>query len=235
MPSQPSLLQAVVFDMDGILIDSEPFWRESEIEVFGRHGLHLTDADCMLTTGMRIGEVARYWFELRPWDGPEPGILAGEILEGVIRRVKERGEAMPGLQQAVRLFQSRGLRLALASSSARSLIDTVVDRLGIQPYFEAICSAENEPRGKPHPDVYLSAAGLLGVPPAGCLAIEDSIAGVQAAKAAGMRCIAVPLPELRLDPRYRAADAVLDSLLRIDGQVLKSLGVDISGPQPTPR
>jgi beta-phosphoglucomutase-like phosphatase (HAD superfamily) len=223
MPARPSLIQAVVFDMDGVLIDSEPFWRESEIEVFGRHGLRLTEADCILTTGMRIGEVTRYWFERRPWTGPEPEILSREILRGVIRRVHERGAAMPGLPHALRLFQAHGLRLALASSSALSLIDAVIDRLELRPHFEVICSAENEPRGKPHPDVYLSAAARLGLSPHNCLAIEDSIAGVQAAKAAGMKCIAIPLPELRKDPRYRAADMVIDSLSQINHRIVDGL------------
>jgi beta-phosphoglucomutase-like phosphatase (HAD superfamily) len=228
MPDRSSPLQAVIFDMDGVLIDSEPFWRESEIEVFGRHGVHLSEADCILTTGMRIGEVTRYWYERRPWTGPAPEILAGEILRGVIRRVHVRGTAMPGLHPALRLFQARGLRLALASSSALSLIDAVIDRLALRPHFEVICSAENEPRGKPHPDVYLSASAQLGLPPGNCLAIEDSIAGVQAAKAAGMLCIAVPLPELRSDSRYAPADLILDSLTQITGGVLDSL----SHPHP---
>jgi beta-phosphoglucomutase-like phosphatase (HAD superfamily) len=223
MPDRPSLIQAAVFDMDGVLIDSEPFWRESEIEVFGRHGLRLTEADCILTTGMRIGEVTRYWFERRPWDGPPPESLAGDILRGVIRRVQTRGVAMPGLPHAFRLFQAHGLRLALASSSAMSLIDAVIDRLELRPNFEVICSAENEPRGKPHPDVYLSAAARLGLPPHNCLAIEDSIAGVQSAKAAGMKCLAIPLPELRNDLRYGPADVILDSLTQINDGVLDSL------------
>jgi beta-phosphoglucomutase-like phosphatase (HAD superfamily) len=209
--------------MDGILIDSEPFWRESEIEVFGRHGLHLTQADCILTTGMRIGEVTRYWYERRPWIGPEPGILAGEILNGVIRRVGERGMAMPGSRDAIRLFQARGLRLALASSSALSLINAVIDHLDLRPFFDAVCSAENELHGKPHPDVYLSAAAGLGLAPQACLAIEDSIAGVQAAKAAGMPCIAVPLPELRQDARYNVADLVIDSLSQINNRIVDGL------------
>ena len=224
-----SFLQAGIFDMDGVLIDSEPFWRESEIEVFGRHGLYLTDADCMQTTGMRIEEVARYWFERRPWNGPAPEILAEDILQGVIRRVQERGAAMPGARDAVRLLRSLGLRLALASSSAPPLIDAVLDRLDLRSHFEAVCSAEGETRGKPYPDVYLAAAAKLGIPPPDCLAIEDSIAGVQAAKAAGMKCLAVPLPELRSDPRYQAADAVVDSLQRIDRPLLGSLGVDTRG------
>ena len=220
MPS----FQAVVFDVDGVLIDSEPFWRESEIEIFARYGVHLSDAECMQTAGMRIGEVARFWFERRPWKGAAPEVLAGEILRGVIRRIRERGSAMPGLYDAIRLFQSRGLLLALASSSARPEIQAVIDRLNLQPHFEVICSAEDESRGKPHPDVYLTAASRLGVSPERCLAVEDSIAGVTAAKAAGMRCIAIPLPELRTDSRYQIADSVLDSLAQIDAILLESLG-----------
>jgi HAD superfamily hydrolase (TIGR01509 family) len=222
-------LEAVILDVDGVLIDSEPFWRQSEIEVFARHGVALTEADCMLTTGMRIDEVTRYWHERKPWRGSPPDELAREILAGVIRRIEDRGRPMPGLRRTIRLFRLLSLRLALASSSARSLIDAVVARLDIGPHIEAICSAEDEARGKPYPDVYLAAAARLGVPPERCLAVEDSIAGVTAAKAAGMRCIAVPLPELRRDSRYLAADAVVDSLSRIDRKLLKSLGVDTAG------
>jgi len=149
--------------------------------------------------------------------------VAGDILQGVIGRIRDRGVPMPGLLDTIRLFQRRHLRLALASSSAESLIDTVVDRLQIRASFEAICSAENETRGKPYPDVYLTAATKLDLAPEYCLAVEDSIAGVTSAKTAGMKCIAVPLPELRGDPRYGAADSILNSLAQIDGKLLDSL------------
>ena len=225
MTPTPAILQAAIFDVDGVLINSEPFWRESEIEIFGQYGLRLTEEECMLTTGLRIQEVTQYWYARRPWKGPSTEKMAEDILQGVIRRIRGRGVPMLGLYEAIRLFQSWHLRLALASSSAESLIDTVVDRLQIRPYFEVICSAENEARGKPFPDVYLAAARKLGVAPEKCLAIEDSIAGVTSAKAAGMRCIAVPLPELRRDPRYQAADAVVDSLSQIDDALLARLGI----------
>jgi HAD superfamily hydrolase (TIGR01509 family) len=223
MPPRPAVVQAVVFDMDGVLIDSEPFWREAEIETFGRCGLRLTDADCVRTTGMRIQDVARYWFERSPWNGPDPDAVAEDILLGVIRRVGERGSAMPGVGPVIARCRTRGLRLALATSSAVRLIDAVLVRLDLRNSFEVICSAENGMRGKPHPDVYLCAAAKLGLPPGACLAVEDSIAGVEAAKAAGMTCIAVPLPELRDDPRYRAADVVIESLLELDDSLLNGL------------
>jgi sugar-phosphatase len=223
MVSSGKSLQAVIFDVDGVLIDSEPFWRESEIEVFSRYGLRLTEQECILTAGMRIQEVTRFWYERKPWKGGSTEKLAADILQGVIERIQERGVPMPGMLDAIRLFQSRRLRLALASSSALSLIAAVIDRLEIRPHFEAICSAENELRGKPHPDVYLTAARKLGLAPERCLAIEDSIAGVTSAKAAGMKCIAVPLPELRRDPRYGSADSILDSLVQIDIQLLESM------------
>jgi beta-phosphoglucomutase-like phosphatase (HAD superfamily) len=223
MSSPFPILQAVVFDMDGVLIDSEPFWRESEIESFGRYGLRLSEADCRKTMGFRSLEVARYWLERRPWKGPAPEMVAEEVLRGVIRRVNKRGRAMPGLANAIRVFQSFHLRLALASSSACPLIDAVIDRLEIRSCFEGIFSAEHEALGKPHPDVYLTAVAKLGLPAGACLAVEDSIAGVQAAKAAGMKCLAIPPVEFRGDPHYGIADAVLDSLLEINARIIKGL------------
>ncbi len=117
----------------------------------------------MLTTGMRIQEVTRFWFARRPWQGPSTEELAVEILQGVIARIRERGVPMPGVYDVIRLFRSRGLRLALASSSAR-----IPHRHGggtpANPgSLDAICSAENEARGKPSPDVYLTAAAKLGL------------------------------------------------------------------------
>jgi sugar-phosphatase len=223
MISSGQTLQAVIFDVDGVLIDSEPYWRESEIEIFARFGIPLTEEECILTTGMRIQEVTRFWFERKPWKGGSTDELAADILRGVIERIRMRGVPMPGLIEAIRLFQARRLRLALASSSALSLIDAVIDRLEIRQYFEAVCSAENELHGKPHPDVYLTAARKLNLAPERCLAIEDSIAGVTSAKVAGMKCIAVPLPQLRGDTRYGAADRILDSLVEIDNKLLDLL------------
>lgn len=219
------MLRAVIFDMDGVLIDSEPFWQESEMEVFGRVGLSLTREMCMQTMGLRVDEVVEYWQRRQTFDDAPAKALEDGIIGGVVERILAKGEAKAGAAHALEFFRARGLRVALASSSAYRLIGAVTERLGIAEEFEVVYSAEEEEYGKPHPGVYLSTARRLGVAPAECLAIEDSFNGVLAAKAARMKCVAVPEPVQRLDPRFSIADAVLDSLTDVNEEVWRQLNV----------
>jgi sugar-phosphatase len=117
------------------------------------------------------------------------------------------------------------VRVALASSSAYRLIRAVTERLGLADSFDCVYSAEEEEYGKPHPGVYLTAARRLGVAPTQCLAVEDSFNGVLAAKAARMKCVAVPEPAQRRDPRFCIADVVLDSLAGVGVEVWRALDV----------
>jgi sugar-phosphatase len=201
----------VIFDMDGVLINSEPLWHVAEIEVFGALDVPLTPEDCVKTTGRRIDEVARYWFERRPWQGPPPERVARSIVARVCELVTERGEAMPWAREAVRFVAELGVRVGLASSSDEVLIRTVLARLGIAAHFEVTHSAEHEPHGKPHPGVYLRTAERLGVRPARCLAIEDSGNGIRAAVAAEMSVVVVPDLPVAPDVLALATD-VLPSL-----------------------
>lgn len=211
---------AVIFDMDGVLINSEPLWHVAEIEVFGALGVPLTPADCVKTTGRRIDEVARYWFEQSPWQGPPPERVARSIVARVCGLVTERGEAMPWAREAVRFVARQGVRVGLASSSDDVLIRAVLARLGIGSHFEVTHSAEHEPLGKPHPGVYLSTARKLGARPERCLAIEDSGNGIRAAVAAGMRVVAVPTELTYGEPfavAYRRYPSLVEVAAELDG------------------
>jgi sugar-phosphatase len=210
------MLSAVIFDMDGVLIDSEPFWQESEIDAFGRLGLALTREMCMQTMGLRVDEVVEYWRRRQTFGDAPTGALEDAIVGGVVERILSKGEAKEGAAHALGFFRAKGLRVALASSSAYRLIQAVTERLGLASEFEVVYSAEEEEYGKPHPGVYLSTALRLGVAPTECVAVEDSFNGVLAAKAARMKCVAVPEPLQRRDPRFSIADAVLDTLADLD-------------------
>lgn len=201
-------MRAAIFDMDGLLIDSEPLWRLSEIEVFGTVGLELTDEQCKETTGLRIDEVVAVRHAQQPWSEPSCEVITARIVDRLIELVRERGEPLPGAREAIARCQEQGLALALASSSPRRIIDATLERLELS--FPVIASAEDDRYGKPHPAVFLRTAELLGVPPTECLVFEDSVNGVIAAKAARMTVIAVPEHP---DPRFAIADRVLDSLL----------------------
>jgi mannitol-1-/sugar-/sorbitol-6-/2-deoxyglucose-6-phosphatase len=206
-------LSAAVFDMDGLLVDSEPLWHRAEIAVFGRYGVELSAELCRTTKGMFVGEVARHWYGRRPWEGTTPDEVAAEILDAMAVLLVEEAPLLPGVHHALRFCRARVAQLALASSSPHRLIDIVLDRHGLKGWFDVVHSAEAEPAGKPDPAVFLTTASLLGVDPRRCVVFEDSPAGVAAARAAGMRCVAVPEHHAAPDPgAFTAADAVLDSL-----------------------
>jgi HAD superfamily hydrolase (TIGR01509 family) len=221
-------LRAAVLDMDGLLIDTEPVWRAAEAAVFGELGSRLTETEMLSTMGRRITEVVAHWRRERPWPGAETGepddrAIAARVIDRMVAHVGAHGAPMPGVTEAVALLRRLGLGVAIASSSPHRLIDAVCDRLGLD-WIEVRCSATDESRGKPAPDVFRTAARRLGVPARVCLAIEDSPNGVIAARLAGMRCIAVPDPNLAGDPRYRQADLVLGSLVQLDERCLRRLG-----------
>jgi mannitol-1-/sugar-/sorbitol-6-/2-deoxyglucose-6-phosphatase len=207
-----SAFRAVIFDVDGLLIDTEPIWRQVEIEVFGSLGLRLSEAQCLETMGVRVSEVVELWYSRSPWSGPTCSEVTRRIEQGVIDHIKSEGEAMSGVPAAFRVVREAGLPIGVASSSSEQFIDVVLARLGLDAYVQVVCSADREVAGKPDPAVYLTAARQLGVPPPTCLALEDSPNGVVSATSAGMYCVAVPDPYLAGDSRMRLANVTLTSL-----------------------
>lgn len=205
-------MQAVIFDMDGLLIDSEPLWREAEIAIFESVGLRLTEELCRETTGMRVDEVVRYWNNRFPWRGPGCELVTEQLLDAAQHLIIEKGSLMEGAREVVAELHSQNTKLAIASSSPMRLIRAVVEKFAIGGYFSVLHSAEHETVGKPDPAVYRTTMSLLGADPDQCLAFEDSLSGVRAAKAAGAMVIAVPAPDDAPDPGFVLADVMLTSL-----------------------
>lgn len=205
-------MKAAIFDMDGLLIDSEPLWQEAEITVFRSIGVPLTRELCRETMGVRLDVVVRHWYEKTPWQGDSLEVVEARILELVSRLVVERGKPMPGVRKTIDLLSAANYALAVASSSPMPLIKTALETFGLMEHFSVLHSAEAEDEGKPDPAVYLSAISRLGADPNNCIAFEDSVIGVRAAKSAGARVIAVPDPADISNPGFAAADVVLGSL-----------------------
>ncbi len=216
-------VEAVIFDLDGLLIDSEPFWRQAEIEVFGALGLELTEADVRQTMGLRIDDAVRHWWERFPWVGMAPRQVERAVTDRVAELVHQSGEPMPGALEALSLCARMSLPVAVCSGSYARVIDAAIDRLGIGSAVSVRYSCEWEPLGKPHPGAYLSTAAKLGVAATGCLAVEDSFNGAIAAKAARMRVVVVPEPEAFDSPRWGFCDARLRSLAGFDQALIRSL------------
>jgi mannitol-1-/sugar-/sorbitol-6-/2-deoxyglucose-6-phosphatase len=206
------MIKAVIFDMDGLIIDSEPFWRGSQRKAFSTVGLNLTDNDLRHTMGKRIDEVVAYWFHEKPWTGASQKDLEARIVDNVIELINREGTLLPGVLNTIKFFTAKNLPMAIASSSSSEIINAVVDKLEIRNYFKYLYSAEHETHGKPHPGVYITTAAQLGVSVHNCLALEDSPNGVLSAKAAKMKCLAVPAPENREHPYIKIADTIIESL-----------------------
>ena len=203
---------AAIFDMDGLLIDSEPLWQEAEINIFGSVGVPLTREMCRETMGVRLDGVVRHWHAKFPWTGESLESVEARILEEISRLIVSRGSPMPGVRETIDMLGAANYALAVASSSPMRLIQVALETFGLIDEFSVLHSAETEDEGKPHPAVYLSAMSRLGVDPADCVAFEDSTLGVRAAKRAGAWVIAVPDPADIAKPAFAEADVVLASL-----------------------
>lgn len=206
-------IQAVIFDMDGVLIDSEPLWQRVEYEVLSALGVPVTIETIQQTTGLRIDQCVDYWYHKAPWADYDNAKVSKAIVDRVAEEILKTGEAMQGVQQAIEYCQTKGLKIGLATSSFYTIIEAVLSKLGLSDKFMAVQSAEGLTYGKPHPEVYLNCAAALGVDPRYCLAIEDSFNGLIAARAANMQTVAIPAPEQRGQAKWVVAHHQADSLL----------------------
>ena len=190
------MFRAAIFDMDGLLIDSEPCWQQAEREVFGSVGVRITDDMARATAPLTTREVTEYWYRSNPWQGRSLEDVESSVVARVGELIRARPRGLPGVREALAECAAMGWRVALASNSPMVLCRLVLAELGIAGSFEVVVSADDVEKGKPDPAIYLHAARCLGVEPRRCLVFEDSPGGVRAARAAGMHVIAIA-PESR--------------------------------------
>lgn len=216
-------MKAAVFDMDGLLIDSEPLWRQAEKSTFREVGIELTDQMCHETLGLRADEVVAHWYGKFSWTGPSLEEVEIRLVSSVQRLISAQGQPLKGVCTTLSVLRKAGFKLGLASSSPHVLIETVVGKLDVRDYFAVMCSAVDEDRGKPHPAVYLKAAEKLGVDPTDCIAFEDAVSGIRSAKSAGMSVIAVPAEHQYCEREFEMADIKLRSLAEFSIEMLGKL------------
>jgi HAD superfamily hydrolase (TIGR01509 family) len=203
--------RAVVFDLDGLLLDTESLWHEAEIELFRRHGDEFTWDDKLAVIGTSYDATARYFAQRLGRPSSAGTQLVDEMVDLMHERLQREVNGRPGALELVRRLRElpRGIGLAVASNSSRRLVDTALATAGITDAFDAVITSDDVMHAKPAPDIYLEACRRLGVSPADAVALEDSATGIAAAKAAGMTCIAVPQ---YAETDVSAADEVIDSL-----------------------
>jgi len=207
---------AAIFDMDGLLLDTEPLWGQSMQEVAAFYQIPVTYADFKHTTGLRIFEVTAFWAERFPWPGNASAMqVAEDILDNIIARSKQYGRVMPGAETSLLWMRAAGIKTGLATSSPMRMLNALIDHFGLRSYFDALISADSALFGKPHPEVFLQCAHALNKPSHHCIGLEDSVNGMVAAKAARMKVIVVPEAEKFTDKRFGLADLKLNSLVEL--------------------
>jgi HAD superfamily hydrolase (TIGR01509 family) len=216
------VIKAVVFDLDGVLVDTEELWDDARRQIADERGGHWREDAQRAMMGMSSKEWSRYMRDAIGVPDP-PEQINAEVVRRLEELYRERLPLIPGALDAVRRIGARW-PLAIASSSNRPIIDLFLELTGTSELFRATVSSEEVARGKPAPDVYLEAARRLGVDPARCAAIEDSENGIRSAAAAGMKVVAIPNPVFPPSDEARSlADVVLGSLEELQPEVIESL------------
>ncbi len=206
------VIEGVIFDLDGIIIDSEPFWEIAAKKVFKSIGIEFTSEICRQTTGLDSLSTIRYVYSIKPWNDITFKQVAAEIIREVLALIMDQGKAKEGVHEIISFLNNLKIPVAVASSSEMKIIQTVLEKIKLKDKFAAVCSSEHEEFGKPHPAVYLAAAKLLNIEPEKCLAFEDSFFGALAAKSARMKVVAVLSKTDFTETRFDFTDMKVRSL-----------------------
>lgn len=182
--------KAIIFDMDGVLVDSEGLWKIAEREVFSSLGVKMNDTLCEQTQTMTTTEVTKFWFSRNPWQGKTLEEVEQMVITRVIQFIESEDCEIPGIKDFIKKFKSEGFKVGLATNSPHQIIPKVLHKLKVAHMFDAVTSAEFEKQGKPEPDVYLTILDRLKANKKNCIVVEDSNPGIKAAKKAGMKVVA---------------------------------------------
>lgn len=213
------MIKAVIFDLDGTLIDSEILWKQAEIEVFKQLGVTLTMEQCQKTNGLSAPQVVKYWYNKKPWESKRSfDEITHDILQRVIELIYEKASLKEGVHETIDFFLDKQLPMVIASSSPKSYIKDFVRHFKLDGVFKKVFSALDEEYVKPHPAVYISAARYLGLDRADCLAFEDSFFGLLSAKSAYMKAVAVLDKMDYPSGKFDFADVKIDSLNKFNQQ-----------------
>ncbi len=207
-----SSLKAVIFDMDGVLINSEPLWRRAMIKGFTGLGLNFTEEDCRKTMGNRFPEVVAYWLDFYKLKHINAADVEATVMNELYALIEAEGKFIDGIPAILDFCRAKKLKTGLATSSSNQLMNQVLKKLNLHGSLDAVVSAELMKYGKPHPEVFLHCAEQLNIAPGHCIVIEDSLNGVIAAKAAQMKVIAVPDEEHRAIAKFALADYNLNTM-----------------------
>ena len=223
------MIRAVIFDMDGVIIDSEPLWEKAERILLARRGIDYNPTYRDKIVGLNQKDSGRLLKET--FNLPETiEELLSERIDLIVRIYEEELELVPGIKSFLRELKENGFLIAMASSSPLRVINLVLNKFSLNEFFSVVVSGESVEFGKPAPDIYLFTAGKLGacpeqgrrIEPSECVVIEDSINGVKSAKSAGMHCIAIPDKRLSRN-EFQIADLVVDRLDEISVRVIENL------------
>lgn len=208
------MIDTVIFDMDGVIIDSEPLWEKAEIQLIQKHGKTYTNSYRKKIIGLNQKDSVNLLINTFDLNASVKEIV--EQRKNILIEIYNNElKVFPGIINLLEEVRTKGYKTGLATGSPESVINFVVEKFGLQDFFSVIVSGDSATEGKPSPEIYLTTAEKLGSTPENCIAIEDSVNGVLSVKNAGMYCIAVPHPELDIQ-LYRTADFIYENISRIN-------------------